>query len=142
MTTTALTGKSMTFSYGGMDATAQVTSSNIDKQASSTTIQTYGGSAAVSQGVERTVTCDYLFDGDQAAGGFHAILDAAVESQEPGELTVEAGASSWTGSAIVTGVTVDGPADDAVTVSATYVISGDFPFTAGVTPFRDDEGDA
>lgn len=130
MTTTALTGKSVTFEYGSTDGTAQVTSSTIDKQATSNTIQTLGGSVTVSQGQETTVSADFLFDGDQTGGGFYAALDAAFSSGLAGMLTIDADGASWTGQAIVTGLSTDMPADDAVACSATLAISGDFPFSA------------
>ena len=63
--TTAITGKSCTFEYGGSTSgTAQITTATIDESASSETIQTLGGSVAISQGIESTVSCDFLYDGD------------------------------------------------------------------------------
>jgi hypothetical protein len=131
--TTAITGKSVTFTFGALDGSAQVTSSSVEKTASSNTIQTYTSSVTVAQGQETKVTCDFLFDGDQVAG-FYAALDAAFVAGTEGALDVEAGAGSWTGQALVTALSTAMPADDAVTCTAELTISGDFPFTGPAGP--------
>ena len=129
--TTAITGKSCTFEYGGsLTGTAQITTATIDESASSETIQTLGGSVAISQGVESTVSCDFLYDGDQTAG-FYAALKAALDGGTTGTLTVMGGApgGSWEGEAIVTSLSAEMPADGAVTCSAEFAVSGTLPFT-------------
>ena len=135
--TTAITGKSCTFEYGGSTSgTAQITTATIDESASSETIQTLGGSVAISQGIESTVSCDFLYDGDAATGSFYQALKAAIDGGTTGVLTIEGGAGgtaapTWTGDAIVTSLSAEMPADGAVTCSAEFAISGTFPFTAG-----------
>lgn len=134
--TTAITGKSCTFEYGATAGTAQITTATIDESASSETVQTLGGSVAISQGVETTVSCDFLYDGDAAAGSFYAALKAALDGGTTGTLTIEAGTGAvsspnWTGDAIVTSLSAEMPADGAVTCSAEFAISGTLPFTPG-----------
>ena len=134
--TTAITGKSCTFEYGGSTSgTAQITTATIDESASSETIQTLGGSVAISQGIESTVSCDFLYDGDVSAS-FYANLKAAIDGGTTGTLTIEGGAGtvsapSWEGEALVTSLSTEMPADGAVTCSAEFAISGALPFTAG-----------
>lgn len=134
--TTAITGKSCTFEYGGSTSgTAQITTASIDEAAASETIQTLGGSVAISQGIETTVSCDFLYDGD-VANGFYAALKAAIDGGSTGTLTVTGGigtttAPTWMGEALVTSLSAELPADGAVTCSAEFAISGGFPFTAG-----------
>ena len=134
--TTAITGKSCTFEYGGSTSgTAQITTATIDESASSETIQTLGGSVAISQGIESTVSCDFLYDGDVAAS-FYSNLKAAIDSGSTGTLTIEGGVGvttspSWVGEALVTSLSTEMPADGAVTCSAEFAISGSLPFTAG-----------
>jgi hypothetical protein len=135
--TTAITGKSCTFSYGALDGSAQITTATIDEAASSETIQTLAGSVAISQGVESTVSAEFLYDGDMASGSFYAALKAALDGSTTGTLTIEGGtgaasAPSWTGEAIVTSLSAEMPADGAVTCSAEFAISGSLPFTPGV----------
>jgi len=141
MATTAITGKSCTFTYASEAGTAQVTSSTVDESASSETIQTLGGSVAISQGVESTVSADFLYDGDQTDGGFYAALKAALDAGSPGTLKIEAGATggtsepAWTGEAIVTSLSAEMPADGAVTCSAELTISGVLSFAPAVPTF-------
>jgi hypothetical protein len=136
MATTAITGKACTFVYGSKEGTAQVTSSTVDESATSETIQTLGGSVAISQGVESTVSADFLYDGDQTSGGFYAALKAALDAGTAGTLTITAGQGAttdpdWEGQAIVTSLSAEMPADGAVTCSAEFTISGSLAFTPG-----------
>ena len=95
--TTAITGKSCTFEYGGSTSgTAQITTATIDESASSETIQTLGGSVAISQGIESTVSCDFLYDGDAATGSFYAALKASLDAGSVGLMTIAAGTASAT----------------------------------------------
>jgi hypothetical protein len=125
--TTAITGKACTFEYDGKQGAAQITTATVDEAASSETIQTLGGSVAIAQGVESTVSCDFLYDGD-TAGGFYAALKAALDTGDTGVLTIETGGGTtpagWTGDALVTSLSAEMPADGAVTCSAELTISG------------------
>jgi hypothetical protein len=132
--TTAITGKQCTFEYGTKAGEAQITNSTIDQTAASETIQTLGGSVAVSQGIESEVGCEFLYDGD-AVGGFYAALQAALDAGTAGTLTINAGGTSeWSGEALVTALGAELPADGAVTCSATFTISGALGWTDAVVP--------
>jgi hypothetical protein len=136
MATTAITGKACTFSYDAVEGTAQVTSSTVDEAASSETIQTLGGSVAISQGVESTISAEFLYDGDAASGSFYQALKAALDAGSAGELSITAGLGTttppeWTGEAIVTSLSAEMPADGAVTCSAELTVSGALAFTPG-----------
>lgn len=135
MATTAITGKSCTFEYdASTTGTAQITSATIDESASSETVQTLGGSVAISQGVESTVSAEFLYDGDQPTGGFYAALKAALDGGTTGVLTIDAGGGGWTGDALVTSLSTEMPADGQVACSAEFAVSGSLPFTAPVGP--------
>jgi len=128
MPATAITGKQCTFSYGGLDGSAQITTATVDESASSETIQTLGGSVAIAQGVESTISCDFLYDGDAAlGGGFYGALKAALDAGGAGAFIIASGGTtgaSWTGDAIVTSLSAEMPADGAVTCSAELTVSG------------------
>jgi hypothetical protein len=129
MTTTAITGKQVTFAFGSNEGTAQITSATVDEAGSSNTIQTLGGSVTISQGIESSVSCDFLYDGNTVGGGFYAALKAALASGTPGDLTISGpNGDEWTGSAIVTSLSTEIPADDAMTCSAEFGISGVLDF--------------
>jgi predicted secreted protein len=120
----ASTGKVATFTYAAKAGTAQITKATVDETSSADVIQTLGGSVAIAQGVESEVSCDFLYDGI-AAAGFYAALHAALVAGTAGALVVTAsGASKWNGSAIVTALSAEIPADGAMTCSATLSISG------------------
>lgn len=128
MATTAITGKSATFTYGAKAGTAQITTATVDETASSNTIQTLGGSVAISQGVEAEVSCDFLYDGD-TAGGFYAALKSSIDAGSSGTLLITGGGDSeWSGDALVTALSTEIPADDALTCSATFTVSGALTF--------------
>jgi hypothetical protein len=129
-TPTAITGKKVTFEFKTISGTAQVTTASIEESADSETIQTLGGSVSISNGVESSVSCDFLFDGNQANGGFYGALKSALVAEEEAAITIEADGANWTGQAIVTSLSAEFPADGASTCSAEFTISGDFPFTA------------
>ena len=127
--TTAITGKQATFTYGAKSGTAQVVTSEVSETATSETIQTYGGSVALSQGTESEVSCDFLYDGN-VAGGFYGALKAALDAGSTGALLVGVGADSeWSGDALVTELSAEIPADGAVTCSAVLTISGALAWT-------------
>lgn len=130
--TTALTGKRFTVQVGAIDGSAQITTGTVDEAASSETIQTLAGSAAVSQGVESTISADFLFDGDQTGGGFYAALRAALVAGTPAAVVIDGGGSEWEGSALVTSLSAEFPADGASTCSAELTVSGALEFTPGV----------
>jgi hypothetical protein len=131
--TTAITGKQFTVEYDTVSGSAQITTGTIDETASSETIQTLAGSAAVSQGVESQVSCDFLYDGS-VNGGFYAALKAALADGQPAVITIDGGGSSWSGDAIVTSLSVEFPTDGASTCSAEFTISGALPFTEVAGP--------
>jgi predicted secreted protein len=127
MPTTAITGKQFTVTFNSVAGTAQITSGTIEESASSTTIQTLGGSVAVSEGVESSVSCDFLYDGPES-GSFYLALKTALNAGTAATITIIGGDSSWTGSAIVTSLSAEFPADGATTCSAELTISGALTF--------------
>jgi Phage tail tube protein len=131
---TAVTGKRFTIVHGTKDGSAQCTSASISQSASSETIQTLGGSVAISQGVETTISAEFLYDGDQAGGGFYATMNSALASGTAATLTITGSGGTagetWSGQVIVTSLGVELPADGAVTCSAEFAISGALTFTA------------
>jgi len=132
--TTALTGKSVTFSYGGLAGAAQITQADISESATSNTIQTLGGSVAISQGSESEITCSFLYDGEQSAG-FYEALKGAFDAATSGALVIVAGVTSgWDGDALVTALSVAMPADDAMTCDATFTVSGALTFASPLVP--------
>jgi hypothetical protein len=135
MATTVLTGKKFTVTLDDMDGSAQVTTGTVDETSSSNTIQTLAGSASISQGIESTISADFLYDGDQAAGGFYAVLKTALDLAEPVTVEIVGGTDSgatWTGNAVVTSLSAEFPADDAATCSAELTVSGALVFTPAV----------
>lgn len=134
MPATAITGKACTFEFGSLDGSAQITTATVDESASSETIQTLDGSVAIAQGVESTVSADFLYDG-MATGGFYAALKAALDAGTAGTFTITAdGTSEWSGDAIVTSLSAEMPADGAVTCSAELTVSGTVAWTDAATP--------
>jgi Phage tail tube protein len=131
---TAITGKKCTVSFGGHDGSAQITSASIDEQGSSNVIQTLAGSVAISQGVESSLKCDFLFDGEQAGGGFYAVLKAALTAGTEADVAIDGGGAKWDGKAVITSLSAEMPADDAVTCSAELTISGVLDFTPVAAP--------
>lgn len=131
MATTAITGKQVTFTYATISGTAQITTAKVDETASSSTIQTLGGSVAVAQGIESKVSADFLYDGGLPTAGFYAALKAAFDAGTAGALSIVADGGTWTGSAIVTSLSAEFPADNAATCSAEFTVSGTLPFTPG-----------
>lgn len=132
--TTAITGKLCTFTYGAKDGSAQITTASVDESASSETIQTLGGSVAVPQGVESTISCDFLYDGD-TAGGFYGALKAALDAGGSGTFEITGGdTSAWSGEAIVTSLSAEMPADGAVTCSAELTVSGPVGWADDIVP--------
>lgn len=134
MATTVITGKKFTVSLGTMDGSAQVTTGTVDESSSSNTIQTLAGSATISQGVESTISADFLYDGDQTAGGFYGVLKTALDSGAEVAVEITGGTdattpSTWTGNAVVTSLSAEFPADDAATCSAELTVSGALAFT-------------
>jgi hypothetical protein len=129
-TPTAISGKQFTFTYATHSGTAQTTSSSISQAADSETLQTWGGSVVISKGVESTVSCDFLYDGEQS-GSFYQALSEALAAGTPGEVVIWGGKGAgekWTGSAVVTSLGVELPADGQVTCSAEFAIAGALTF--------------
>lgn len=127
MATTAITGKSFTATFNSVAGTAQITSASISESADSETIQTLGGSVSVSQGTETTLSCDFLYDGAEAAS-FYLALKTAFDAGTAATVLISGGDTSWTGSALVTSLGVEIPADGALTCSAEFAISGALTF--------------
>lgn len=123
MATTVITGKSATFSYGSVAGTSQITTFTPDESASPETIETLGGTAVLSTTVERTVECEFLFDGNITGGGFYAALKAAFDASSEGTLSVNIDGAAWTGQGKVTALSTPAPADGAVTCAATFTMS-------------------
>ena len=130
MATTAITGKQFTVSYNSETGTAQITTGTVDESASTETIQTLGGSTAVSQGIESTISADFLFDGNiVATGGFYGALKAALDAGESATISIDGGGATWAGEAKVTSLSAEFPADGASTCSAEFTIDGALVFT-------------
>lgn len=126
----AVTGKSMTVTYGGQDASCQVSSLSIDESADAETIQTLGCSATISKGVESSLSMDLLYDGGQATS-VYALLKGALSSGTAAAVTVTAASGEeWTGQAVVTSLGVEIPADGAVTCSTELSVSGTLSWAA------------
>lgn len=132
MSTTAITGKQFTVTADSINGSAQITSGTVDESASSETIQTLAGSAAVSQGVESTITADFLYDGNVSGGGFYAAMRAALVAGTAVPVVIDGGGSEWDGDALVTSLSAEFPADGASTCSAELTVSGALDFTPGI----------
>lgn len=130
-TSVAYTGKQFTFTHGALDGSAQVTSIKIDEKASSDSIQFLSGSVAISKGVETTVSVDLAYDGGAAGTtGLYAALQASLAAGVPGTVSVNGPSTdAWSGSAIVTSLSAEIPADGAVTCSAELTVSGALDYT-------------
>lgn len=133
MAVSVITGKQVTFEYGTVQGTAQITTASIEESADSETIQTLGGSVSLSKGVESTVSAEFLYDGNKS-GSFYAALKTALKAGTAGTMTIDADGGNWTGEAIVTSLGAEMPADGAVTCKSEFTVSGDFPFTAPTAP--------
>lgn len=130
-TSVAYTGKQFTFTLGSLDGSAQVTSIKIDEKASSDSIQFLSGSVAISKGVETTISVDLAYDGGASGTtGLYAALQASLATGAAGTVSVDGPATdSWDGSAIVTSLSAEIPADGAVTCSAELTVSGALTYT-------------
>jgi hypothetical protein len=124
MATTVVTGKSATFTFGSVAGTAQITTFTPDESRSSETLETLGGTAVTGSTRERTISVDFLFDGNIATtGGFYGACKSSFESDAPGTLTVDIDGAAWTGEGIVDGISTPTPADGAVTCTVTFKMS-------------------
>lgn len=130
----AVTGKTMTVSYAGQDASCQVSSLSIDESADAETIQTLGCSATISKGVESSISMDILYDGGQATS-VYALLKAALNAGTAAEVEITAATGeTWTGQAVCTSLGVEIPSDGAVTCSTELAVSGTLTWTAPAPP--------
>lgn len=120
----AITGKEFTVSVGSVDYSAQITTGSINKSATSTTIQTLDDSVTISQGVETTASCDFLYDG--STGFYKAMWDAIGGSAVAVLIVGDDG--EWSGNMVVTSLSDDFPADGASTCTAEF--SGSLTFAA------------
>ena len=84
--------------------------------------------------MESEVTASFLYDGAQATGSFYSALKAALKDGSAGELKIGADISGWTGSALVSALSAEGPADGAMTCEATFTLSGALDFESDTTP--------
>lgn len=122
MATTVTTGKSATFTFGSVAGTAQITSFTPDESASSETVETLGGTAVLQSTKERTVECEFLFDGDQATASFYKACKDAFDAGTNGNLAVNIGGAAFAGSGIVSAISTPAPADGAVTCTVTFTL--------------------
>ena len=120
-----LTGKQYTVSIGAADYSGVITTGTIDRSGSSETIQTLAGKETVSQGVEDTMSADFLYDG---GAGFYAAAWAAAGSGATVAVVVVGGDGTWTGDMIITSVSDEFPADGASTCSVE--LAGELAFAA------------
>jgi len=121
MATTVLTGKSATFTFDSIAGTAQITTFTPDESRSSETLETLGGTAVIGSTRERTVSVDFLFDGDTVTtGGFYGACKASFDSEDTGALSVDIGGATFSGNGIVDSISTPVPADGAVTCSVSF----------------------
>lgn len=132
MATTVVTGKSATFTYGAQEGTAQITTFTPDETASSETVETLGGTAVLQSTKERTIDCEFLFDGDQATASFYKTCKDAFDAGTSGALSVDVNGAAWAGNGIVESISMPTPADGAVTCSVTFKMSS-WTYTAPTT---------
>jgi hypothetical protein len=133
MATTVVTGKTATFTYDSVAGTAQITTWTADESASPETIETLGGTAVLSATKERTVECEFLFDGDVAtSGGFYGACKAAFDDGLSGTLSATIDGATFSGTGIVSALSTPVPADGAVTCTATFTLSA-WTYTAPST---------
>lgn len=123
-----LTGKQFTVKSGTTDYSAVVTTGSTTASASSETIQTLAGSEVISQGVEDTTSCEFLYD---EASGFYKLLWDAIHAGTTVAVEIVGGTGKWTGTLLVTDLGNEFPADGAATCTAEF--SGELTFAA-VTP--------
>ena len=134
MATTVVTGKKATFSFDSVAGTAQITSFTPEESRSSETLETLGGTAVIGSTRERTVSVDFLFDGDLVeTGGFYAACKASFEAEDTGTLTVDINGAAFTGDGIVDSLSTPTPADGAVTCSVTFKVSS-WTYTPPASP--------
>lgn len=119
MAARSITGKQCTFTYGSLDASAQVTAVNPDRSASAETVQTLGDSVTVANEKEITVGLELLFDPEE--NGISSLLHAAWVGQGDGTLEIDYGGAVATYSGVkVTQLGEAVPADGLVTQTATF----------------------
>jgi len=121
MATTVITGKSATFTFNSVAGTAQITTFTPEETRSSDTLETLSGTAVVGSTRERTVSVEFLFDGDTiTTGGFYGVCKSSFDSETSGTLTVAVGTAGWTGDGICESISMPVPADGAVTCTASF----------------------
>lgn len=129
----SVTGKQCTFTYGALDASAQVTTVSPARSATSDTVQTLGDAVTVSAEKEVTVALELLFDPETS--GISALLHAAWVAGGEGTLEIDYGGAvaTYTG-VVVTELGEEVPADGLVTQSATFTTGTPDSFTWVTTP--------
>ena len=129
----SVTGKQCTFTYGTLDASAQVTSVGPARSSSSETVQTLGDAVTVANEKEITVALELLFDPNTS--GISALLHAAWVAGGKGTLEIDYGTATATyADVIVTELGEEIPADGLVTQSATFTTGTPDTFTWATTP--------
>lgn len=120
MAVRSITGKQCTFTYGALDASAQVTSVSPSRSASTETVQTLSDAVTSANERELTVAVELLFDPDTS--GISALLHAAWVAGGKGTLEIDYGGAVATyADVIVTELGEEVPADGLVTQSVSLV---------------------
>ena len=115
----SVTGKQCTFTFGALDASAQVTSVAPSRSASTETVQTLGDAVTTANEKEVTVALELLFDPETS--GISALLHAAWVAGGTGTLEIDYGGAVATYTDVIVselGETV--PADGLVTQTAGF----------------------
>ena len=129
----SITGKQCTFTYGALDASAQVTSVGPARSSSTETVQTLGDSVTVANEKEVTVALELLFDPDTS--GISALMHAAWVDGGKGTLEIDYGGAVATyADVVVTELGEEIPADGLVTQSATFATGQPDTFTWVTAP--------
>ena len=133
MPVASVSGKTCTFTFGALDASAQVTSISPARTASTETVQTLGGSASSANTKEITVALELLFDPNES--GISALLHAAWVGGTKGTAEIDYGGTVATYAEIlITDLGEQIPADGLVTQSATFASAEPDVITWAVTP--------
>lgn len=128
MAVSSITGKQCTFTYGTLDASAQVTSVAPARSASTETVQTLTDAVTTANEKEVSVALELLFD--PKTSGISALLHAAWVDGGKGTLEIDYGGATATYTdVVVTELGEEIPADGLVTQSATIVTGTPDTFT-------------
>ena len=123
-----VTGKQCTFTFGTLDASAQVTNVSPSRSSSSDTVQTLGDAVTTAAEKELTVSVELLFD--PTTNGISALLHSAWVAGTEGTAEIDYGtATSTYQKIIVTELGEEIPADGLVTQSVTFTTGTPDAFT-------------